>query len=66
MAGIFTKRIWQPCIYQPNELKWGIRKKLGGKTGGQLKIWGTMAHPGPLLESPLFIKLFATTVAVAT
>jgi len=21
MAGIFTKRIWQPCICQPNDLK---------------------------------------------
>ena len=41
MAGIFTKRIWQPCICQPNELKREIKKK----TGGQAKIWG--AH-GPL------------------
>jgi len=27
MAGIFTKRIWQPCICQPNDLK--IMKKTG-------------------------------------
>ena len=29
MAGIFTKRIWQPCICQPNEFKREIKKKLG-------------------------------------
>jgi len=28
MAGIFTKRIWQPCTCQPNDLK--IKKKTGG------------------------------------
>jgi len=22
-------------------------KKTGGQTGGQPKIWGAMAHPGP-------------------
>jgi len=27
--------------------------KLGGQAGGQQKIWGAMAHPGPSLESPL-------------
>ena len=32
MAGIFTKRIWQPCICQPNDLK--IKKKTGGPKGG--------------------------------
>jgi len=26
---------------------------LGSQAGGQPKIWGTMAHPGPPLESPL-------------
>jgi len=30
MANIFTKRIWQPYICQPNELKWEIKKKTGG------------------------------------
>ena len=44
MAGIFTKRIRQPCICQPNELQREIKKK----TGGASKIWGAMAHPGPL------------------
>jgi len=51
MACIFTKRIWQPCICQPNELKREIKKKTGGgQTGGQAKIWGAMAHPGPPLR----------------
>jgi len=43
MAGIFTKRIWQPCICQPNDLK--IKKKTGGakqKSGG---AWPTQAPP---------------------
>ena len=43
MAGIFTKRIWQLCICQPNELKREIKKKTGE----------AMAHPGPPLEPPL-------------
>jgi len=37
MAGIFTERIWQPCICQPNELKREIKKKTRGpskKLGG--------------------------------
>ena len=34
MANIFTKCIWQLCICQPNELKRGIKKKLGGPNGG--------------------------------
>jgi len=51
MAGIFTKRIWQPCICQPNDLK--IKKKTGGQRGRQAKIWGAVAHSGPPLESPL-------------
>jgi len=42
MAGTFTKRIWQPYICQPNELR-EIKKKSGGD----------MAHPSPPLESPL-------------
>jgi len=24
-----------------------LRKKLGGQTGGQTKIWGAVAHPDP-------------------
>jgi len=31
MADIFAKRIWQPYICQPNELKREIRKKTGGQ-----------------------------------
>jgi len=27
--------------------------KLLGQAGGQPKIWGAMAHPGPPLEPPL-------------
>jgi len=39
MADIFTKRVWQPYICQPNDLK--IRKKNGAAKGV------AMAHPGP-------------------
>jgi len=54
MAGTFAKRIWQPCICQPNELKREIKKKTGGPNGGPSKnLGGVMAHPGPPLESPL-------------
>ena len=48
MAGIFTKRIWQPCICQLNDLK--IKNKSGGAKWGEEKIWGSMTHPGPPLE----------------
>jgi len=41
------------CICQRNELKREIKKKTGGQTGDQTKIWGGMAHPSPPLESPL-------------
>jgi len=59
MAAIFTQRIWQPCICQPNELKREIKKKKWGwQTGGQAKIWGAMAHPP--LESPLALDITAT------
>ena len=54
MAGIFAKRIWQRCICQPNELKREIKKKNEGANGGQAKNWGSMAHPGSPLESPLW------------
>jgi len=48
MAGIFTKRIWQLCICQPNELKREIKKKTGGaKQGAKQKSVGAMAHLGP-------------------
>jgi len=47
MAGIFTKRIWQPCVRQPNELKREIKKKTGG---GQAKIWGGHGPPRPPLR----------------
>jgi len=52
MAGIFTKRIWQPCICQPNDLK--IKKKTEGAKGvAKQNSWGAMALPDPPLESPL-------------
>jgi len=48
MAGIFTKRIWQPCIFQPNELEREINKMpWGAKRGAKQKSGGAMAHPGP-------------------
>jgi len=47
MAGIFTERIWQPCVCQPNELKREIKKKLGGPNGGPSKKLGGMAQPDP-------------------
>ena len=51
MAGMFTKRIWQPYICQPNELKQEIRKKTGGgQTGSQAKIWGSHGPPRPSLR----------------
>jgi len=40
------------CIFQPNELQRVIKKKLGGQTGGQAKIWGAWPTQPPL-ESPL-------------
>jgi len=53
MAGIFTKRTWQPCICQPNDLK--LKKKTAGvKRGAKQKSGRDMAHPGPPLESPLW------------
>ena len=52
MAGIFTKRIWQPFVCQPNDLK--VKKKTGGggKRGDKQKSGG-MPQPAPPLESPL-------------
>ena len=47
MAAIFTQRIWQPCICQPNELKREIKKKNGGgKRGAKQKSGGPWpTHP---------------------
>jgi len=46
MAGIFTKRIWQPCVRQPNELKREIKKKTGGGASKNLgRPWPTQAPP---------------------
>jgi len=52
MAGIFTERIWQPCICQRNELKRAIKKKTVGQTVGQAKNWE--GH-GPSRTPPLRI-----------
>ena len=53
MAGIFTKRIYQPCICQPNELKREIEKKTeGDKRGAKQKSGGAWSIQAPL-ESPL-------------
>ena len=49
---MFTKRIWQPCVCQPNKLKREIKKKT---VGAKQKSGGAMAHPGPPLESQLAI-----------
>ena len=53
MAGIFTKRIWQPYNVNQTNLNGKLGKKLGGQTGGQAKIWGDHGPPRPPLESPL-------------
>ena len=47
MAGIFTERIWQPCICQPNELKREIKKKTGGPSK---KLGGGHGPPRPPLR----------------
>jgi len=49
MAGIVTKRIWQPYICQPNELKREIKKKTGRPSKNLGRPWPTQV----LLESPL-------------
>jgi len=42
------------CLYQPKELEWDIKKKLGGgKQGVKQKSGGGIAHPGSPLASPL-------------
>jgi len=53
------KYCWLDVIYckcQPNELEQEIKKKTGGQAGSQAKIWGSIAHPGPTLESPLIVN----------
>ena len=45
MASIFTKRIWQPCICQPNDLK--LKKK---NWGGASKNLGGHGPPSPPLR----------------
>jgi len=45
MASIFTKRIWQPCICQPNELKREIKKKTGGPSKILGAPWPTQVPP---------------------
>ena len=35
-------------LHMSTNLNGKLRKKLGGQTRGQAKIWGGMAHPGPL------------------
>ena len=47
---------WQNAFGDPayvNQTILKLRKKLGDQMGGQAKICGGMAHPGPPLESPL-------------
>ena len=43
-------------------LNGNYEKTGGGKAGDQAKIWGAMAHPGPLLESPLSVLLWRFVV----
>jgi len=51
MAGIFTKRIWQPYIIcQPNELKREVKKKTGGPNGEPSKNLGCHGPPRPPLR----------------
>ena len=56
MAGFFTKRIWQPCISQPNELKQEIKKKRGGGKPVSSKI-SDLCEISDLL---LFFNYFAS------
>jgi len=61
LAGIFTKRIWQPYMCQPNELKREIKKKTGGaKRGAKQKSWEPWPTQAPL-ESPLTTLPLAIT-----
>jgi len=54
MIGIFTKHVWQPCIYvNQTNLNGKPRKNWGAKRGGKQKYGVDMADPDPPLESPL-------------
>jgi len=53
MAGIFTKRIWQPYTCQPKELKREIKKNTGGPNGVPSKNLEGHGQPRPSSESPL-------------
>jgi len=59
MAGIFTKRMWQPCICQPHDLK--IKKKRGAK-GGLSKNLGGHGPPKHPLELPMQVNLLGSEV----
>jgi len=51
MAGIFTERIWQPCICQPNELKREFKKKTEeAKRRAKQKTGGGHVPPRPPLR----------------
>jgi len=52
-SGIFTKRIWQSCICQPNKLEREIKKKLAGRKGGASK---NLVGPWPT-QAPLRIAI---------
>ena len=57
MTGIFTKRIWQPGICQPNEFKQrATQKTREAKRGAKQKSGRAMAHPALPLESPLPVQ----------
>jgi len=60
MAGIFTERIWQPCVCQPNELKREIKKKTGGAKRRAKQKTGGHGPTRPPLESPLLVDLSDT------
>jgi len=55
MAGILQNAFGNTAYVNQTNLNGKLRKKLGCQTGGQAKIWGAMAHPGPPLESPLSV-----------
>ena len=57
MASIFTKRIWQPCICQSNEVKREIKKK----TVGAKQKFGAYGPPSPPQVSSLATMLLQVT-----
>jgi len=50
MADIFTQRIWQPYLCQPNELTWEKKKTGGNKRGAKQKSRGGHGPPRPPLR----------------